>query len=415
MDKAIDKRIIRKERRRKVLLWCAGGAVAVAAVCWLVADVIPSVNSRDITLAEVDRGPLDVAVAATGQIVPAYEETITSPVSTRVLKAFAQPGDTVTAGTPLLQLDLEQEQIELEKRHEALIREEHSLRQMQLSNHTELSDLEMRIKVSEMNLNRLKIDVVNERRLDSIGSGTGERVRQAETALSSGILELQQLRTRLQNERERLAAAEQTQRLNVSSAQREIALANKTIHQGSIPAPLDGVLTFVVSEPGARISSGEKVAVVSDLTRFKINGDVAEGLSEKVQVGSRVNVRVNGAQLTGTVSNITPQANQGAVSFVVSLDNPSESHLRSGGRAELYVLYAYKDDVLRLRNGSYYSGAGEYNLFVLDGSNRLVRRKIQAGGSNREYVEITGGLREGDRVVVSDMERYKNKGKLKIK
>ena len=113
MDKAIDKRIIRKERRRKVLLWCAGGAVAVAAVCWLVADVIPSVNSRDITLAEVDRGPLDVAVAATGQIVPAYEEIITSPVSTRVLKAFAQPGDTVTAGTPLLQLDLEQEQIEL--------------------------------------------------------------------------------------------------------------------------------------------------------------------------------------------------------------------------------------------------------------------------------------------------------------
>lgn len=79
------------------------------------------------------------------------------------------------------------------------------------------------------------------------------------------------------------------------------------------------------------------------------------------------------------------------------------------------MLYAYKDDVLRLRNGSYYSGAGEYNLFVLDGSNRLVRRKIQVGGSNREYVEITGGLREGDKVVVSDMERYKNKGKLKIK
>ena len=415
MDKPIDKKLIRRERRLKQLRWGIGAGVMVVAVGWLVSDITPTINSNDITVAVTDRGALDVAVAASGQIVPAYEEIISSPVSTRLLKAFAQAGDTVKAGMPLLELDLEKEQIELEKRHEALIKEEQSLRQMQLSNHTELSDLEMRIKVSEMNLNRLKIEVANERRLDSIGSGTGDRVRQAETALSSGILELQQLRTRLQNERERLAAAERSQQLNVSSAQREIAFANKTIHQGSIPAPIDGVLTFIVSEPGARISSGEKVAVVSDLTRFKINGEVAEGLSEKVQVGSRVNVRVNGAQLTGIVSNITPQANQGAVSFVVSLDNPSESHLRSGGRAELYVLYAYKDDVLRLRNGSYYTGAGEYRLFVLDGSNRLVKRTVHAGGSNREYVEITDGLREGDRVVVSDMQRYQNKGKLKIK
>lgn len=56
MDKAIDKSIIRKERRRKVLRWCIGGAVAVAAVVWIVDDVIATVKGSDITLAEVDRG-----------------------------------------------------------------------------------------------------------------------------------------------------------------------------------------------------------------------------------------------------------------------------------------------------------------------------------------------------------------------
>lgn len=415
MDKPIDKKLIRRERRRKQLLWGTGAGVVVVAAGWLVSDIAPTINSNDITVAATDRGALDVTVAATGQIVPAYEEIINSPVNSRVLKIFAQPGDTVEAGMPLLELDLEQEQMKLAERHDARTIVEQELRQLQLSNHTELSDLEMRIKVNEMNVNRLRIDVDNERRLDSIGSGTGDRVRQAETAYSAGVLELEQLRVRLQNERGRMAASEHSLMLNVIAADHEIQLIEKTIHRSSIPAPLDGVLTFIITELGGRIDSGEKVAVVSDLSRFRIVGEVPEGSSEKVKIGASVNVRVNGAQLHGRVSNITPQARHGVVSFAVSLDEPSDRHLRSGGRAELYVAHAYKDDVLRLRNGSFYKGAGQYSLFVLDDDNLLEKRTVRVGECNREYVEIVEGLKEGDRVVVSDMERYKNKNKLKIK
>ena len=111
MDKPIDKKLIRRERRRKQLLWGTGAGVVVVAAGWLVSDIAPTINSNDITVAATDRGALDVTVAATGQIVPAYEEIINSPVNSRVLKIFAQPGDTVEAGMPLLELDLEQEQM----------------------------------------------------------------------------------------------------------------------------------------------------------------------------------------------------------------------------------------------------------------------------------------------------------------
>lgn len=113
--------------------------------------------------------------------------------------------DTVKAGTALLQLDLEQELTELGKLQDAHTMQQQELRQLQLSNMTAISDLEMQIKVSEMNVNRLRIEVENERRLDSIGSGTGDRVRQAETSYKAGVLELEQLRTRLRNERQRAA------------------------------------------------------------------------------------------------------------------------------------------------------------------------------------------------------------------
>jgi hypothetical protein len=72
-----------------------------------------------------------------------------------------------------------------------------------------------------------------------------------------------------------------------------------------------------------------------------------------------------------------------------------------------------KDDVLRIANSSYYVGKGEYELFVVNG-NQLLKRKVQLGDSNFEYVEVVSGLQEGDQVIVSDMNAYKDKNKLKI-
>lgn len=415
MDKEIDKSKLRRERLKKRLIWGGITVVAVGVAAWGMSGVATGVYDSDLTVSTVDEGPLEITAAASGRVVPAHEEIINSPVETRVLQVFAQPGDTVREGTPLLQLDLEQEETILGKLQDARTVQQQQLRQLELTNKTDLSDLEMKIKVSEMTVNRLRIEVANERRLDSIGSGTGERVRQAETAYHAGVLELEQLRTRLQNERLRTAAAERGQQLNVNSADRDIAQMTRTIHRGSIPAPLDGVLTFIATDLGSRIGAGEQVAVVSDLSSFKIMGEIAEGNSDKVEIGSPVNILINGARLTGTVCNITPQAKQGTVSFVVTLDNPRDRHLRSGGRAEMYVSYGYKDKVMRVKNGAFYRGEGEYPVFVFDGDNRLVKRSVRVGDCNREYVEIINGLKPGDRVVISDMEQYRNKSRLKIK
>ena len=60
-------------------------------------------------------------------------------------------------------------------------------------------------------------------------------------------------------------------------------------------------------------------------------------------------------------------------------------------------------------------GKGEYELFVRDGKEELVKRKVELGDSNFEYVEVVSGLQPGDRVVVSDMKEYKNKHKINLK
>jgi HlyD family secretion protein len=69
---------------------------------------------------------------------------------------------------------------------------------------------------------------------------------------------------------------------------------------------------------------------------------------------------------------------------------------------------------MRIANASYYVGRGDYELFVLDSENEIVKRKVKLGDSNFEFVEVVSGLQPGDQVVVSDMSSYKNKNKLKV-
>ena len=115
------------------------------------------------------------------------------------------------------------------------------------------------------------------------------------------------------------------------------------------------------------------------------------------------------------VSDITPLSRNGVISFTVQLAEDNHPRLRSGLKADVYVMNAIKEDVLRVANAAYYSGGrGEYELFVVNGD-KLVRRRVQLGESNFEFVEILGGLQEGDEVVVSDMGDFIGKDRIKLK
>lgn len=406
MDKKVDIKILKREKRIRFIKAGVIIAIVIFIVWFIIRSLLPKIDESSLQFSITDTGPLPTTTPASGRIAPAFEEVITSPVESRIIKVYAKTGDSIQAGTPLIELDLTTTQTSYSKMLDQYEISRHELKQLQLSNRTLISELSMLAKVKQMQLNGLKLDLINERKLDSLGSGTGERVRQAETALASAALELAQHNERLANERQRCNAAEQIKTLEISSFKKDLELMRQTLERGRIPAPHTGVVTYVNNEIGSRIGAGERLAVVSDLSQFRIDGEVAEGSSAKVQAGARVRIRIGSRELLGIVNNIAPQSRNGMVNFTVDLDQPRDPSLRSGIRAELYVDFGYKDNAVRIANGPYFKGPGEYNLFVAGPDRKLTRRTIRLGDSNREYVEVVSGLSPGDRVVVSDMERY---------
>lgn len=416
MDRIIEKSELKRKYIKRWLIRAAWIVPVLVCAFWgLSAIGGKSVKASDITFATVERGPLETAVAASGRIVPAFEEIIISPVASRILAVYAQPGDSVREGTPLLQLDLQEAETAYRNLHDSYQVKQNQLTQLRLSNRSTLDELDMLIDIKEMEVNRLAITVENERRLDSLGSGTGDRVRQAQTAYATGQLELKGLRQKLVNERERLASLETAATLELGNSRRDLEMMEYTLSQGRIPAPHDGILTYLSNSIGSTVSAGEKVAVVGDLSNFKISADVPEGSSYKVRPGADAIVRIGNVELKGTVANVEPQSTSGAVPFTVTLDDASNSRLRPGVRVQLYVSYGFKDDVVRIPAGSFYSGPGIYKLYVADGSSTVRRREVKLGDSNRQWVEIISGIAPGEKVVTTNMADFENYSKLKIK
>ncbi len=80
-----------------------------------------------------------------------------------------------------------------------------------------------------------------------------------------------------------------------------------------------------------------------------------------------------------------------------------------------HLINSVKSNVMRIANSAYYTGPGEYKLFVADGNDRIVKRTVKLGEAGFDYVEVINGLKPGDKVVVSDMNDYKEKSELKVK
>ena len=107
MDRQIPVSVQRRNKMRRAGKWLAGFLAVMAAGAWLGSRMMTSVNGKTLVISEVDRGTIDISVSATGKVVPAFEEVITSPISSQILEVYAHSGDSVDVGTPLLRLDLQ--------------------------------------------------------------------------------------------------------------------------------------------------------------------------------------------------------------------------------------------------------------------------------------------------------------------
>ncbi|HTJ13111.1 MAG TPA: HlyD family efflux transporter periplasmic adaptor subunit [Dinghuibacter sp.] len=414
MDTPIQETELAKKRRKRWIVAAAALAILALALwaTWIL--LTPSLTRADITTAVATTGNIENTITASGEVLPEFEETLTSSIDCSIRKVLKDEGATVEAGESILTLDKSQTEADLEKMRFQLASKQGDIERMKVDLGESYSDIQSNNAIKQLHIGNLSDEVENAKKLFEAGGGTREQIEQAELNLKVAQEEKKQLENQI-------LAKQQTMKLDIKSSElaadiqasdlhaleRKLELANAT-------ATRAGVITYVDKNIGSSVRQGETLARIADLSSFKVSGSISDNYLDQLKAGMPAIVRVNDTLLRGRVDHVYPSVQGGLVGFDVVLDRANEAKLRPHLKVDVYLVTAAHTGIVRVSNGAAFKGGKSQDVFVVD-NGRAYRRSVTIGLSNFDYVEIVQGIHPGDTVITSDMSGYKTIQQLNIK
>ena len=403
MDRTLDTKTVTRRRQRRLLSWLAAIVLLGAAVWYGLRLLRPSADEDTLRFATVERGEVVNTVNATALVLPAFEEQLNSPVATTINEVLLTAGTQVQADALIMRLDRNYVQLQLDGRRDQLAVKENSIGLLGLEYERDLQELTYDTEIKKLELAAARAQLADARRLLEIGGATQEEVESAELAVKISELEAKKLGNQLAYSQNSLAGRKRALQLEVGMEEKEVSQLSRRLRETEVRAPRAGVVTWVNENIGQQVTEGTALARIANLGRYKVEGSASDRYADQLAVGLPVELRTATARLSGTVTAILPEVTDNLVRFRVELDDPSHEELRPNLRAELYVITNKVDNVLRVKNGPAFRGGRLQSVFVVNGE-EATRREVGVGMRNGDFVEITGGLAAGDRIIISDSE-----------
>jgi HlyD family secretion protein len=413
VDRPLDPEVTRQQTRRRLALGGTALSVAVAGYLWLPSLVSPSLRRDAIRTAVVERGAVDATISATGLVVPEVEQVITSPVDARVMRVVERAGAKLAPGQPILELDVSQARLTVDKLTQDLSIKANAQAQKRLALSKSLIDLEGRAEVKALQLASYEAQLQRDRQLAAEGLLSQEQLKRSELSTAQAAIELKQLRAERDN-------AQAANRMELEGLDLEIAKlrgdeteARRQLDLASPRADRAGVLTWVITEEGVAVTKGQALARVADFSTFRVDASVSDVHGRRLVVGQPATVRLGEERLTGSVAAINPTVVNGVITVAIALAERSSPLLRSNLRADVEIVTARQPQALRVRRGPFATGEGTQPVFVVRGD-RAERVPVSFGISSVDYFEVREGLSQGDEVIVSDMREYTRLSRIRI-
>jgi multidrug efflux pump subunit AcrA (membrane-fusion protein) len=411
------KRAPRKKTGRYVTIGVAVLLVGIVTVALArLQPAAPTVERASLLFGTVKRGPLLRQVHGPGQLKPEQIRFITSVTGGRVDGVPVRNGATVAAGTVLIAMSNPDVELQALTAEQQLAAAQAQL--VQLRTTLETSRLNQAAAVA--NIRTLANDAV---RQASSGETLAARNLIAQNDLAKARDQATEYRSRLQIEEQRLVLMTETvdsqlalQRDQITRL-RAIADYNNARRQSlRVTAGVDGVVQDLTLQPGQWVQSGTTLAKVVQPGRLKAELQIPETQARDVAIGQLAQVDTRIGIVPGRVVRADPQSVNGTVTVDVSMDSTLPQGARPDMQVDGTIEIERLADVVQVGRPAYGQPNATSGIFRLtDGGRYAERVNVRFGRASVNDIEVVGGLKVGDQVILSDMTRWDNVDRVRIK
>jgi HlyD family secretion protein len=403
--------IIARQRRTRRITYGAATAVAVLLITLGLSRLkpaAPSVDRGTLVIDTVKRGGMLRQVRGLGTLVPEELRWIPAATEGRVERIVVQPGSTVSPDTIILELsnpELEMQALDAESQLRA----------------AEAQHAELKVRLESQHLDQeaaaasVQADYAQARMRADTDQQLADQGLVADLNRKLSRVAADQLENRNRIEQRRLAIAGDSIKAQLAGQQAQVEqkrvlarLRRNQVKAQAVRAGIGGMLQQVPVEVGQRVTPGTILAKVAEQNRLKAVIKVAETQAKDIQIGQPASIDTRNGMVDGRVSRVDPAAQNGTVTVDVALT----SELPKGARPDLSVDGTV--ELERLENILYVGrpaqggqGPGPVGLFKLEeGGSTATRVTVRLGRTSVSTVEVVGGLKEGDQVILSDTSAY---------
>ncbi len=371
-------------------------------------------KSSDFHIVNVERGNIRSTLTASGLVIAASERVINAPVSTEIKEVLLSTGAEVKKGDLILQLDKEFTALEYESLNDELSLRKNNIDKLKLQYDKDLRDLDYQDQIKALQLSELKALLSDQERLLKIGGATEEEVEAAKLQLSIAQIEKKVLENELQFKRQVNETDKRNLQLEYDIQQKSLKQLGRKLNETQVKSTGDGVITWINEDIGKTVNQGEPLVRIANLTRFEIEAITSDRNSKELQIGMPVEVRINKEKMMGTITRILPEIINNTVKFYVGLEEDNHKILRPSLRTEVYVIKDQKENVIRAKRGNALKGNTNQYIYKVE-NNTATRVRITKGLISSDYFEIKEGLKEGDKIIISETEDFDHMEQFEIK
>jgi HlyD family secretion protein len=388
----------------------------------------------------VERGPLVIAVTEDGSLVSDENVDIVCGVAGgATIVWMVDDGARVTEGTEIVRLDssvlaesVTAQRIAFEKARAAKIQAEkdYAAAVIAVEEYTEgtfkkdLRKAESDLTAAKERLQATRNTLAYGERMFRKGYITPQQldaqkssVARAELDLGTAEIALDVLNrfarpkmvTELQSVRDAAEARRDSEHAALELEQVKLERLTSQLEKCTVIAPKDGLVIYANDRnrdreseirAGAKVSEGKTILRLPNLSKMRVDVEVHEAKVDKIRVGMKARVRVQGREFTGEVTAVANRPESSWYSTIkkylvqVRIDGNTEE-LRPGFTAEAEIIVADLVDVIAVPVAAVIEQEGRFVCAVRRGD-AVERREVSLGQGNDRLVEIVSGLEEGE-------------------
>ncbi|MCC2604641.1 efflux RND transporter periplasmic adaptor subunit [Planctobacterium marinum] len=394
--------------RKGKIKWIVAAAVLVIGAVSANAlinssDASLSIERATVQIATVEKGELMRDIVATGRVVAANAPQLYSPEKGFV-NLQVKAGEDVKTGqvvatvdSPELDNQLKQERSELARLEGELARKELDTRRQSLTISKQADLAKLDLVAAERENRRAQISIkdhlINQIDLEK----AKDELARAQVTFKHAEQEVALAKDTLAFELESVRNTIERQKLVVSELERQVEAL-------TIKATVNGMVGSLFVQDRTLVAANDSLMTLVDLSAYEAEINVPESYANDLGLGMDVELKLANKTVTGTLSAISPEVTNREVTARVKFSHDNNMGIRQNQQLSARVLLEQKQDVLKVRRGSF-TQSGGFVAYRLEGD--IARRiDIQPGATSMREVEILSGVQPGDQLIISNYEEF---------